>query len=129
MRLREKKIPFQGVEIDLLADLAHLRDVWSLTQALLMPANRLAWLEFLRSPWCGISLSDLHCLANIDPKQSIYLALSKLNTVAELSDEGKTRCQFIMDVLQHNGCGNSQRNKNKRRDNSPRHFNAYMLMK
>lgn len=99
MQLREQKIPFQGVEIDLLADLVHLRDVWSLTQALLMPANRLAWLAFLRSPWCGISLSDLHKLANTDKRQSIYQALSQINTIATLSEEGGVRCQFISNVL------------------------------
>ena len=100
MRLREQKIPFQGVDIDLLASLPHLRDVWSLTQALLLPANRLAWLTFLRSPWCGISLQDLHHLANVDKRTSIYLALSKLNTISALSDEGRTRCQFIFTVLE-----------------------------
>ena len=99
MQLREQKIPFQGVEIDLLADLVHLRDVWSLTQALLMPANRLAWLAFLRSPWCGISLSDLHKLANTDKRQSIYQALSQINTITTLSEEGRVRCQFISNVL------------------------------
>ncbi len=62
--LRERQIPFQGVEIELLAKLPHLQDLWSLTQALLLPANRLAWLALLRSPFCGLSLVDLHCIAN-----------------------------------------------------------------
>lgn len=99
MRLREEKIAFQGVDIDLLADLPHLRDVWSLTQALLMPANRLSWIAFLRSPWCGISLADLLQLANIDPHQSIYTALSTLDQIPGLSDEGRQRCEFIFNTL------------------------------
>ena len=97
--LRQKNIPFQGVDIDLLSRLPHLRDIWSLTQALLMPANRLAWLSFLRSPWCGLSLADLHSLANLDKYQSIYIALSKLENIAELSHEGRARAQFIYTVM------------------------------
>ncbi len=99
IRLREQNIPFQGVEIDLLTSLPHLRDVWSLTQALLMPANRLAWLAFLRSPWCGVSLADLHLLANANKHQSIYQALLNSSVIATLSVEGQIRCQFIAQVL------------------------------
>ena len=97
--LREQNIPFQGVEIDLLAKLPHLRDVWSLTQALLMPAHRLAWLALLRSPWCGLSLADLHCIANHAKSQSIYFALSQLEHIPELTDEGRLRAQFVYTVL------------------------------
>ncbi len=100
MRLREEHIPFQGVEIDLLADLPHLRDVWSLTQALLMPANRLSWLSFLRSPWCGLSLPDLHLIATMDRRQSIFQALTQLDKITALSEDGRIRCQFIISVLQ-----------------------------
>ncbi len=97
--LREQHIPFQGVDIDLLAKLPHLRDVWSLTQALLMPANRLAWLALLRSPWCGLSLADLHCIANHAKSKSIYFALSRLEHMTELTDEGRLRAQFVFTVL------------------------------
>ncbi|CDZ78530.1 ATP-dependent helicase/nuclease subunit A [Legionella massiliensis] len=97
--LREQKIPFQGVDIELLAKLSHLRDLWSLTQALLLPANRLAWLELLRSPFCGLALADLHLIANFDKKKSIYYALSKLDRINTLSAEGKVRGQFIYSVM------------------------------
>ena len=97
--LREQNIPFQGVDIDLLAHLPHLRDVWVLTQALLMPANRLAWLAFLRSPWCGLSLPDLHALANQAPSQSIYVALGQLDNIADLTDDGRARACFVYTVM------------------------------
>ena len=97
--LREQNIPFQGVDIDLLANLPHLRDVWSITQALLMPANRLAWLALLRSPWCGLSLADLHCIANHAKSKSIYFALSQLAQIAAISDEGRFRAEFVYTVL------------------------------
>jgi ATP-dependent exoDNAse (exonuclease V) beta subunit len=98
--LREHHIPYQGTEIDCIAALPHIRDVWSLTQALLMPANRLAWLSFLRSPWCGLLLADLHALAQINRKQSIALALTQLDAhVAHFSHEGLTRLRFVAHVL------------------------------
>lgn len=98
--LRNKNIPFQGIEIEKLTNLPHIRDLWSLTKSLLMPANRLAWLSFLRSPWCGLGLADLHCIANISKKKSIYYALSRLNTADNLSEEGLIRATFIYQVMQ-----------------------------
>ncbi|AHE66606.1 ATP-dependent exoDNAse exonuclease V beta subunit [Legionella oakridgensis ATCC 33761 = DSM 21215] len=97
--LRKHQISFQGMDIDLLANLPHLRDVWSLTQALLMPANRLAWLSMLRSPWCGLSLADVHCIANFAQKKSIYFALSQLEHIHGLSEEGLIRGQFFYEVM------------------------------
>ena len=98
--LREHKIAFQGIEIDALAQLPHLRDIWSLTQALLMPSNRLTWLAMLRSPWCGLSLSDLLHIAQFSKNESIYFALSKLEEIPEISDEGRLRAYFIFTVFQ-----------------------------
>jgi ATP-dependent exoDNAse (exonuclease V) beta subunit len=99
--LREENIPFQGVEIDHLAHLPHLRDVWSLTQVLLMPGNRLAWLSLLRSPWCGLTLSDLHAIATFAKNRSIYYALSQLVQITALSPEGRLRAAFVYQTL-HN---------------------------
>lgn len=99
--LRAHQLPYQGVDIDLIATLPHIQDIWSLTQALLFPANRLAWLAFLRSPWCGLSLSDIHCLANINKHRSIPFALTQKNCLSALSEEGHYRIQFITHVLSH----------------------------
>lgn len=99
--LREENIPFQGVEINHLAHLPHLRDVWSLTQALLMPGNRLAWLSLLRSPWCGLALNDLHAIATFAKNRSIYYALSQLAAITTLSPEGQLRAAFVYQTLHH----------------------------
>lgn len=96
---RENNVAFQGIDIDLIAHLPHLRDVWSITTALLKPAHRLAWLSLLRSPWCGLSLHDLHCIANIDPKGSVFFALAHVETTPHLSAEGRQRALFIYSVF------------------------------
>jgi len=98
--LRDHRIPYQGTEIDCIAALPHIRDVWSLTQALLMPANRLAWLSFLRSPWCGLMLADLHALAQINRKKSIVFALNKLHANEHLfTTDGLIRLRFVGNTL------------------------------
>lgn len=99
--LREKQIAFQGVDIELLSTLPHLRDVWSLTQVLLSPANRLAWLALLRSPCVGLSLEDLHRVAQVNPKTSIYKTLSQLQMINNLTKEGQLRLQFVYHVIQN----------------------------
>lgn len=99
IQLREQQVPFQGIDIDLLSSLPHLQDVWSLTQALLMPGNRLVWLALLRSPWCGLKLSDLHSIATYKKNRSILFALSELHHIKTLSTEGHLRAQFIYTVL------------------------------
>ena len=98
-KLRAQNIPFQGVDIDLLANLSHIRDVWSLTQALLMPSSRLAWLSLLRSPWCGLSLHDIHCIAEHSKTQSIYENLSQIELMQNLSSEGRTRTLYIYNIM------------------------------
>ncbi len=98
--LRQHQIPYQGTDITLLANLVHLRDVWSLTQALLSPANRLSWLSLLRSPYCGMSLADLHIIAQFNKKKSIYSTLLQLNKIQGLSEEGQIRAEFFIRIMQ-----------------------------
>ncbi|WP_133137305.1 UvrD-helicase domain-containing protein [Legionella rowbothamii] len=98
--LRQYQIPYQGTDITLLANLPHIRDVWSLTQALLSPANRLTWLSMLRSPYCGMSLADIHTIAQFNKKKSIYAALLQLNKISGLSEDGLIRAQFFIRIMQ-----------------------------
>lgn len=97
--LRHHQIPYQGTDITLLSNLGHLRDVWSLTQALLSPGNRLSWLSLLRSPFCGLSLSDIHAIAQFDKRKSIYSTLLQLDEIRRLSEEGLIRARFFIGVL------------------------------
>ena len=100
-QLRKEHIAFQGIEINLLSELAHLRDIWSLSKALLYPACRLSWLSLLHSPYCGLDLHDLEIIANFDHKKSIYNALKQLDALKDLSPAGKERVQFVFQVLEH----------------------------
>ena len=54
---------YQGIDIEPLAKSMVIQDLLSLTRALTYPADRIAWLALLRAPWCGLTLADLHVLA------------------------------------------------------------------
>jgi ATP-dependent exoDNAse (exonuclease V) beta subunit len=97
--LRQHQIPYQGTDIDLLAHLEHLRDVWSLTHALLLPGDRLSWMALLNSPYCGLSLNDILSIAQFNKNKSIYHALLQLNKIKQLSEEGRIRAEFFLQVM------------------------------
>ncbi|MCX7115511.1 MAG: UvrD-helicase domain-containing protein [Gammaproteobacteria bacterium] len=97
--LQTNHIAFEGVDLFSIAHLPFMRDLWSLTQALLMPLDRLPWLCVLRSPYVGLSLADLHALALHIPKGSIYFGLSALDG-AQVSEDGLARVHFARTVFQ-----------------------------
>ncbi|HAT1594913.1 TPA: AAA family ATPase [Legionella pneumophila] len=97
--LRQNNIPYQGTDIDLLANLVHLRDVWSLTHALLFPGNRLSWLSVLHSPYVGLGLSDIHRIAQYHSRKSIYHNLLHLDKIQDISEDGRFRANFFIQVM------------------------------
>jgi ATP-dependent helicase/nuclease subunit A len=99
--LESHQVAYQGLDTDLTITRPHVQDVWSLTQALLMPADRLAWLSVLRSPWCGLTLTDIHHIATYDTKQPILFALLQNDCISLLSTTGQARIIFVVNVLKH----------------------------
>ncbi|AOS98059.1 ATP-dependent helicase/nuclease subunit A [Microbulbifer aggregans] len=93
-------IRYQAPELAPLASKMAIIDLLSLTRALLDPSDRLSWLAVLRAPWCGLSWSDLHCLANWNngalhatdaAVRPLLQALDSLDEVTGLSEEGRVR--------------------------------------
>ncbi len=97
--LDARGLTYQGLDTDLTASLPHVQDIWSITKALLMPADRLAWLSLLRSPWCGLELKDLHLIASHAPKDAIPSALADEVCLNKLSQTGQARIRFVYAAL------------------------------
>lgn len=96
--LRERGITFRSVDIDPLGERPVVRDLIALTQALLHPGNRIAWLSILRAPWCGLQLADLQRLVGNDLKTPVMDLLARHAT--RMSTDGRQRVERILPTLQ-----------------------------
>lgn len=106
--LQEKGIPWQATEMNSLASRMPVIDLFSLTRALLNPADRIAWLSLLRSPCCGFDLYDLHAIANFScdtdgsPQNMPWIMGQLLNSglASVLSEDGRKRFERVAPILQ-----------------------------
>ncbi len=96
--LQQANIAYQATDIESMLEYPLIQDLLTLTQAVLFPADRLAWLALLRGPWCGLSLIDLHAIAYQKQTSTILSRLQALDTLT-LSDEGKNRCRRLISVI------------------------------
>jgi len=96
-------IPFRAVEIESLAKRQEILDLTALTRVLLHPADRTAALALLRSPYCGLSLTDLHILTGADDpalkSQSIHRLIRERGHL--LSKESQRRLQRLWKTVLH----------------------------
>ena len=97
--LNHANIAFQGVDIKNLSYSSTVQDLWALTRALLHPGDRIAWLSILRAPWCGLSLNDLHAIADIDHEETILQLISQATTLVKLTKEGAQRLQYLTSII------------------------------
>ncbi len=61
--LAARNVPYIGVNLEPLADVAVVRDLEALARALESPLDRVAWLAVLRAPFIGLALPDLTLIA------------------------------------------------------------------
>ena len=98
--LRAAGIRFRAVEIDSLADQPVIRDLTSLTRALLHPGDRTAWLSVLRAPWCGLTLADLHTLVGAEPHAAVWDLIQDDSKAALLGADARGRLTRVRTVLE-----------------------------
>jgi ATP-dependent helicase/nuclease subunit A len=95
--LKDASLTFRAVEIDDLSERPSVRDLLSLTRALLHPGDRLSWLAILRAPWCGLTLADLHAIAASDRTSFIYDILH--GPLDALTNDGRARATRLLNVI------------------------------
>jgi ATP-dependent exoDNAse (exonuclease V) beta subunit len=98
--LRASALRFRAVEIDSLGEQPLIRDLTSLTRAMLHPGDRIAWLSVLRAPWCGLTLKDLHALASPNLHAAVWDLMKDGATVAQLSADARERLARVGAVLE-----------------------------
>ena len=87
--LAKRAVPFIGVKLEPLADVAVVRDLEALVRALDSPLDRVAWLAVLRAPFVGLALTDLTVVSEAAGESSILSAL--LGGIPGLSPDGAQR--------------------------------------
>lgn len=99
-QFRAMAIGFEGVELFSLADEAHVRDLFTLTQVLLMPCERLPWFCFLRSPYVGLSLEDLHQFSLNAQSSTFLLSVAEVLKLTCISAHGQERLRYVHAVIE-----------------------------
>ncbi|MEO8626968.1 MAG: UvrD-helicase domain-containing protein [Betaproteobacteria bacterium] len=97
--LKQARLRFRAIEIEVLAHRPAVQDVYALTRALLHPADRVAWLSVLRAPWCGLTLTDLERLVGDQRDGILWVRMTDENVVATLSSDGQARLRRLLDAL------------------------------
>ena len=97
--LRRKKVEYQGVELESLANRQVVLDILSLAQAVSRLDHRPAWLAILRAPWCGLTLADLKALVGTDYDVPIWFRVMDKSACAELSKDGRERLARMRTIL------------------------------
>lgn len=89
--LKVNNITFLGREIEALETRLVVRDLLSLTKAILHLGDRIAWLAILKAPWCGLSLNDLHILATFNNHGLVWQSILDPEVIKHLSPDGVMR--------------------------------------
>ncbi len=95
--LAAREVPFIGVTLEPLADVAVVRDLEALARALDSPLDRVAWLAVLRAPFVGLSLPDLTRVSDAARGSTVPRALCE--GIPGLSPDGMERLMRATGVL------------------------------
>ena len=66
--MREQGLEYNGTALENISDSQEITDLLSLCKLLARPSDKLAWFSFLRAPWAGLSLSEIHSLSSVKDK-------------------------------------------------------------
>jgi ATP-dependent exoDNAse (exonuclease V) beta subunit len=77
LKADQARYRYQAIRFTPLADTTVIQDLVSLTLAVIQPADRIAWLATLRSPYIGLSLKDIDLLVAGNPENIILDAICK----------------------------------------------------
>ncbi len=97
--LNQRQIAFQAVELEPLANLPCIIDLYIITRAFHQLGDRLYWLALLRAPWCGLLIDDLQILAEAaDPV--ILNNCRNPEHIKKLSRQGLARLNRFMGLFE-----------------------------
>ncbi|MGH8518222.1 MAG: UvrD-helicase domain-containing protein, partial [Panacagrimonas sp.] len=97
--LRDRGLVPACQDIDPLAALPDVRDVFALARALWHPEDRLAWTVLLRAPFVGLSWTQLEMLSRGRMRTSWPERIAAALAEGQLDDDGLQRLRRLQDAL------------------------------
>ncbi|MEM1243459.1 MAG: UvrD-helicase domain-containing protein [Pseudomonadota bacterium] len=92
-QLNKQQLAFRATEIDALASIPLILDLFALTSALLNFNDDLAWYTILRAPWLGLNLSQILTISQ-NPAATVLAKLKASVNIAAKKTHGRIT-QFI----------------------------------
>ena len=99
--LKQQEVPFVATEIDYLQSRPEIRDILTLTRALLHLGDRIAWLSLLRGPLFGFELADCLIITKACHNQPLWQSLKSAETDQQLSASAAKRLSRMRPILIH----------------------------
>ncbi|WP_101759450.1 exodeoxyribonuclease V subunit beta [Oceanicoccus sp. KOV_DT_Chl] len=97
--LHRAGIQWSATDIDPLASYGLIKDLLTLTKALLNISDDISWAALLRTPWLGLNNHDLHSLLVAETRLSVYSALQSSVVLSALSEHGRNRLSAVLPIL------------------------------
>jgi ATP-dependent exoDNAse (exonuclease V) beta subunit len=101
-RLKQLHISYSAPDLDSLANSPVVADLLTVCRTLISDTDRLAWLAFLRGPWCGLTLADLLSVASwgdVPRYSSIWSAIQSVQLHELISEDGRARLRHTLPIL------------------------------
>lgn len=101
-------LQWNASDIDPLAVYSPVKDLLTLTRALLNPADQISWAALMRTPWIGLTNADLYHLLSSSDHAGVWDAINSDKVLAHLTIHGRRRLLTVRKIL---GSAFDQRNR------------------
>ena len=98
--LKRRGIEYQAGQLQRLEERQSAQDLLNLAYALIEPADRVAWISLLRSPWCGLDLIDTTRLCERETAKPLIAFCQQPEFFEQLSEPGQQRLSRLLGVMQ-----------------------------
>lgn len=96
--LKQANIAYQGLGLIPLLELPEIQDLLMLTRALHHPLDQPAWLGLLRSPWIGLTLTDIYTIFQEETTNAVWQRIGEVD-LTQLSQDGQRRLTYLKNTL------------------------------
>lgn len=101
--LQQRSIAYVAEEFEELAEKQSVLDVLTLLRVLIHPQDKVAWMALLKSPWFGLTLTDMTLIESVFGDE-VYRVLSEHTVVIGLSEQAVSALEKQGAILEKHRC-------------------------